>query len=226
MKAALRTITPQTADTHTLRLDATLAFKPGQAVKITFPGDAKGRFFSISSSPTEAGYIEVTVKTPEASPLAGILKALKRGDMLDVEGPMGKFSLPDPIKMPLCFVAAGSGVAPFRAMIRYLLDTDPSVESWLLHSVKTRDDLIFRNDFSNWSGTQKQFHYVPTLTNDNDDNWDNETGRINETLVRKHLASKPCCYLLCGPPTFVADMEKMLKDQLNVNPDHIRREQW
>lgn len=226
MKASLRTVTPQTPDTVTLRFDLSLEFKPGQAVKILIPGDSKSRFFSISSSPSEPGYLEVTIKADAASGLMEILKNLQRGDTVEIEGPFGKFGLPDPVNAPLCFIAAGSGVTPFRAMVKYLLDTDATMDSWLLHSVKTQQDLIFQNEFSEWSGSRKNFHYVPTLTQDFDDNWDNETGRINETLIRKHIAGKPCTYLLCGPASFVGDMEKMLQDQLKVLPADIRREQW
>ena len=67
---------------------------------------------------------------------------------------------------------------------------------------------------------------MPTLTQDFDDNWKNETGRINDVLVRKHIPEKPVTFMLCGPPAFVGDMENMLQTSLNVKPEHIRREQW
>jgi glycine betaine catabolism B len=130
------------------------------------------------------------------------------------------------VDAPLCFIAAGSGVTPFRSMIKYALDTDLAVESWLLHSAKTQKDLIFSSEFSEWSGSGRRFHYVPTLTQDFDDNWKNETGRISDALIRKHITTSPCTFLLCGPPAFVGDMEKLLKGPLEVPTTHIRREQW
>jgi ferredoxin-NADP reductase len=225
VKAALRTLTPRTADTVTLRLDCSLQYRAGQAVKLTLPGDSKPRYFSISSSPTEPGYLEVTAKL-DTSPLAVALQKLKRGDSVDLEGPLGSFCLPDPVRTPLCFIAAGTGVTPFRSMIRSLMDQDVAQDSWLLHSVKTQKELLFSEEFRDWSGSYRQFRYVPTITQDFDDNWDNETGRINEVLIRKHIPADVTTFLLCGPPSFVGDMESLLKTNMAVPAERVRREQW
>lgn len=139
---------------------------------------------------------------------------------------MGSFKLPDDLPKNLCFIAAGSGVTPFRSMIKFLLDSGSGTDLWLLHSVKSQAEILFQEDFKTWSGAQKRFHYIPTITQDFDDNWDNETGRIREDLLRKHIPDAPNVYLLCGAPQFVTDVEKILKDTLSVAPERIRREQW
>jgi glycine betaine catabolism B len=226
VKAAVRTVTPHSVDIWTIRIDAALSYSPGHAVKVQIPGDPTPRYFSISSSPTETGYIEITVKTDAAGQFAEAIRGLERGTMMEVDGPFGKFSLPPSYDMPLCFIAAGTGITPFRSMVKYLIDHDEKVESWLLHSVKFQRDLLFMNEFRDWSGMNKGFHYVPTITQDVDDNWENETGRINETLIRKHIPKKSACFLLCGPPTFVSDIEKLLTSSLKVPVELIRREQW
>jgi ferredoxin-NADP reductase len=226
VKAPVRTVTPHGVDFWTLRIDAALNYAPGQAVKLQLPGDPKARFLSLSSSPTETGFIEVTVKTDPSGQFAEAIRGLERGTEVDVEGPFGKFSLPPTGDLPLCFIAAGSGVTPFRSMIKYLVDKGIQLESWLLHSVRYQRDLIFIDEFRHWSGMNKGFHYIPTLTQDVDDNWTNETGRINEVLIRKHISKNPACFLLCGPTSFVTDMEKLLTGPLGVPAGNIRREQW
>jgi glycine betaine catabolism B len=224
---AIRTLTPQVAGCTTIRLDSTLHFKPGQSVSIVFPGESKKRYYSLSSSPTEAGFIEITVKVDAEHPLAPIISTLKRGNTLEVDGPISSgLALPDPLDTPLCFIAAGTGVTPFRSMSKFLIDQSSPVEVWLLHSVKTQKDLLFHDDFSEWSGGAKWFHYVPTITQDFDDNWKNETGRINDTLLLKHIPSQAVTYLLCGPTAFVNDMEALLKGTLAVPPERIKREKW
>lgn len=226
MTGVLRTVTPRTSDTHTYRFDVRMSYRPGQAIALILPNDPKKRYFSLSSSPTEAGHIEITVKTEPASALAQSLATLKRGDSVTIEGPMGSFGLPDTLDQPLCFISAGSGIAPFRSMIKFLLDNSAGKDLWLLHSVKTPADLMFREEMQLWSGTHKRFRYIPTITRDFDDDWKNETGRITETLLRKHLPKTGCTYLLCGPPAFVTDMEKLLRETLKVPAESIRREQW
>ena len=51
---------------------------------------------------------------------------------------------------------------------------------------------------------------MQTITQDFDDNWINETGRINETLLLKHIPDKPTTFMLCGPPEFVATFPPMV----------------
>ena len=227
IKAVLRTITLQTRETSTLRFDFSLKFKPGQSIAVTFPGDPKKRYYSISSSPTEGDFIEITVKTEIGSALLHTVSQLKRGDSLDIEGPFGgSLSLPEPVAEPLVFIAAGTGVTPFRSMIRYLLDEGNTHALWLLHSVRSKQELLFWEDFGAWAGEKNHFHYIPTLTRDFDNNWKNETGRIGKRLIRKHVTAQTCTYLLCGPGAFVNDMEKLLQENLQVPADRIRREKW
>ena len=148
MRGVIRTLTPQTPGVSTLRIDVPLTFKPGQSIQLQIPGDSKKRFFSVSSSPTEGHFIDITLKAPDESPLAQTLVALKRGDAIEVEGPFGhSLTLPDPMPETVCFIAAGTGVTPFRAIIKSLLDSETTTDLWLLHSVKTRAELIFRGSF-------------------------------------------------------------------------------
>lgn len=226
-KATVRTITPQSPNVTTIRLDVQFRFVPSQSVAFAFPGDTKKRYFSISSAPSEGPFIEVTIKNDPDSPIAQGIAGLKRGDILELEGPFGgTLAAPEKIETPLIYIAAGSGVTPFRSVIRSLLDQRVAQPIYLLHSVKTQRELLFMKDFQNWSGTRKNFRYVPTITQDFDDNWDNETGRIQDTLLHKHIPNKPNLYFLCGPVTFVDDMEKTLVEKMKVDPDRIRREKW
>src|SRR6266704_3245587 len=163
MWATLRTIFSLPSNISTLRFDVPLKFKPGQSIAITFPGDPKKRYYSISSSPTEGAFVEITVKSKPESLLAQALANLKRGNVLDIEGPFhGGLSLPQPLATPLCFIAAGTGVTPFRSMVKSLVDEGSPVDVWLLHSVKRQEDLLFRQDFTQWAGGNSWFHYVPT----------------------------------------------------------------
>jgi len=225
--ATLLSVTPQTPSIHTLRFDVPLKFIPGQSVQVTFPGDTKKRYYSISSSPTEGPFVEITVKSEPGSPVGTALSSLKKGDSLEFDGPLGgSLSLPDPVSGPIAFVAAGTGVTPFRSMIRYLIDDSVPADFWLFHSVRAQADLLFRNDFSSWSKSHKAFHYVPTLTGTAEKDWANETGRINDALIHKHVAGSSCTFLLCGPSTFVHEMDLALRQKLKIPASHIRREKW
>jgi len=217
-------IIAETPDTQTFRLGTYFDYKPGQAISLEIPGDPKKRYYSLSSSPTEKGHIDVTIKAGRDKPLYGDLFSLKIGAPVEMAGPMGKFSLPEPLTGPYIFLAAGSGVTPFRSMIKFILDRRPETQTWLFNSVRTPDDLIFKAPFMAWS-ENPAFHYVPTFTRASELDLEGETGRIGETLLRKHLKMMEGVFFLCGPRKFVADMEHVLMG-LNVPAERIRRENW
>jgi len=217
-------ILPETSYTQTFRLGASLDYRAGQAISLLIPGDPKKRYYSISSSPTEKGYLDITFKAEREKVLYGSLFGLNKGSAVDIHGPMGSFILPEPIAGPYYFLAGGSGVAPFRSMIKFILDTRPETVMWLFNSARTPDDLIFREQFLEWS-KNPDFHYVPTFTRAADFGMAGETGRIGEELLKKHLPTMEGTFFICGPKEFVADMERILV-RMQVPPVRIRRENW
>ncbi|HVO33829.1 MAG TPA: FAD-dependent oxidoreductase [Elusimicrobiota bacterium] len=224
---SLKSIVIQAPNTVTLNLDAWFPFKPGQAVQLAFPGDTKPRFYSICSSPTETGFVSVTVKWPANHVLGTILPGLKAGDPIGVQGPFGSFGLPEPLEGPLCFLAAGSGITPIRSMLKYAQDKRIQAEKWLFYSVRTPADELFGSEFEAWERSDHSFHRIVTLTGGADDGeWRGERGRLSERLLRKYWPDSHGHFFLCGPPAFVTDMEHLLSGPLNVPPARIRREQW
>lgn len=224
--STIREIIPQTPDTQTLRLNAALEYKPGQSIQVLIPGDPKKRYYSISSSPTEKDHIDITIKAEPGTPLFKSLFSLNPGSPIDIHGPLGAFTIPEGLAGPYYFLAAGSGVTPFRSMVKYVLDTQAQTEVWIFHSVKTPGDLIFKEEFLTWSNTRPHFHYVPTFTRSDIDPLHGESGRIREELLKKHLTYDQGTFFLCGLPTFVSDMEHLLGDVLKIPSERIRREQW
>jgi glycine betaine catabolism B len=219
-------IIPETSDTQTFRLGTYFPYKPGQAICLTIPGDPKKRFYSLSSSPTEKDYLSITIKADRTNlALYGSLFSLQKGSPVEITGPTGSFTLPDSLEGPFYFLAGGSGVTPFRSMIKYLRDAQPATEIWLLHSVRVPEDLIFKTEFQEWS-KNPLFHYVPTFTRWTLEGYAGETGRIGEALLRKHVALDKGQFYLCGPQAFVKEMEHVLSTTLSIPTDRIRREQW
>jgi len=229
LKTATQTATvieiiPETSDTQTFRLGAYFDFKSGQAISLLLPGDPKKRYYSLSSSPTEKDHLDITIKAEREKVLYGSLFSLKEHSTVEIGGPLGSFTLPEPLKGPYYFLAGGSGVTPFRSMIKFILDTRPETESWLFNSARAPDDLVFREQFLSWAANPN-FRYVPTFTRTTDFGEMGETGRIGETLLRKHLAMREGIFFLCGSREFVTDMERVLAG-MAVPAAHIRRENW
>ena len=65
---------------------------------------------------------------------------------------------------PCLFLAAGSGVAPVRALIEAALSADPDRSLTLIFSARTEADVIDRERFAGWQARHPQFRFIRTLT--------------------------------------------------------------
>src|SRR2546426_4679241 len=140
-------VVQETHDTRTFRLepspDFDMSWKPGQFITVNFPEDPKTkRAYSLSSSPLDDHFLEVTVK------LMGhmgthLYKDAREGTTLSVIPPRGKFLLPDDPDKPLLLIAGGSGVTPYRGMMRYIMQKNLPTPVTVLYSVRVPVDIIF-----------------------------------------------------------------------------------
>jgi ferredoxin-NADP reductase len=79
------------------------------------------RSYSISDLRTDH-LIEICVVLKPDGAATPQLFLKKEGDLLKISSTQGRFILPEPItENPICFICTGTGVAPFRTMIKDLL---------------------------------------------------------------------------------------------------------
>ncbi len=222
MKLKLIKITDETPDTKTFRfsLDNPLEFKPGQFLVFIFKinNEEIRRPYSISSSPDEKDYIEITVKKTlngKASTL--LLDKTKLKNKFEALGPYGSFCYNNENTDNIIHIAAGSGIAPIRSIIKYLLKNKQEIKQTLLFSNKTEKDITYKEELQKLS-IEKVF----TLTREIHKEIKN--GRITKDLLKKHI-KESSLYFICGPPLFVDSMVSELKS-LNVKQEQIKTERY
>ena len=93
------------------------SFKPGQFVSLSdeVAGRKVTRAYSIASAP-DGNRFELCLNRVNLGTFSPHLFALRPGGEIPMSGPLGTFTLRDPIRDSL-FVATGTGVAPFRSML-------------------------------------------------------------------------------------------------------------
>ena len=119
-------VVDETAQTRSIVLNAPDwgGHRAGQHVDIRLTaedGYQAQRSYSIASAP-EDEHLVITVERlddGEVSPyLAGVLQA---GDQLELRGPIGGYFVWErSLGGPLLLIAGGSGIVPFRSMVRHL----------------------------------------------------------------------------------------------------------
>src|SRR5262245_56013162 len=121
--ARLNRIVEETPETKSFLFDlGPISFAPGQFVNLTADVTENlrvRRAYSVASSPLEDEF-QLTVKRMKDGKLSTFLcdKAAV-GDFFDIRGPYGLFTL-NQNATQVVFIAAGSGIVPFRSMWRYI----------------------------------------------------------------------------------------------------------
>ncbi|HSG05582.1 MAG TPA: FAD-binding oxidoreductase [Nitrospiria bacterium] len=227
----------ESPDINTIRLEfgeePPFSFRPGQFVIIKAdrwnPRRNRvmpvKRAFSISSSPTETGFIEIAVKRVPTGRLSPWLHdEVKPGDFLNVKGPEGTFVLNSEDCETIVFIAGGVGIAPLRSMIRYLVDRKEPVGIRLFYSARKPADFSFKQEFDRQAASHPDMLCFYTLTRLDQEAWTGRTGRFDRRFLEVHL-EKNARYYLCGPPAMVREIRQNLKD-LAVSESGIAVEMW
>ena len=133
----------------------TIAFRPGpgwrahdagQWARIGVDVDGVRQWRSYSLSAPAGADPEITVS--DIGLVSGTLvRHTKPGDVLFLDIPEGDFTLPDEPR-PLLMLTAGSGLTPVMSMIRTLVPTRRDADVVLIHSSRTPEDALFREELA------------------------------------------------------------------------------
>lgn len=188
-------------------------YKPGQYFYFTLPSlsipDARGatRHFTLSSSPTETGFIQNTTKIRQESGYKETLSNLPIGTLIEGEGPNGTFVFDENEKGPELFIAGGIGITPFRSMIKYISDKNLQTQIYLLYTDTNEEDFAFKDELENVIKSHPNIH-IEFIVSSREGHLD-ET-KINGYLTKWNLGAKDFTWWLCGPPPMVDAMEKIM----------------
>jgi NAD(P)H-flavin reductase len=207
-----------------------VGFKAGQAVLIGWHGDLERRPYSIACSPeaaAERGRLELLISLDAPGEIARRLPEASRGMLIDVEGPMGTFTFPEPPTQPrLLFVAGGTGIAPLRAMIDHAIRHHYHSQLSLLYSARRTDEFAFFSELSAHERSGRLELHATITRDDGIEGWSGGRGRIGRTHFESvlHEPAETLCFV-CGPPLMVSDAVASLR-LLGVPEGQIRTEGW
>ncbi len=170
------------------------------------------RWFTISSSPTQAD-IQITTRLvePKHSEFKNDLFHLQAGDTIDIDGPEGKFVLPQKSEK-LLWIAGGIGVTPFISQMLYLLDTnDLERDVVLLHGLRQLEEDPCRQLVETCSAKMTNFRREIVLSEQPTKDWKGETGYIDQALITRNVGDylERQCFV-SGPEPMVDAMKDML----------------
>lgn len=202
--------------------------RPGQFFTFQWMIDGKKvvRSYTVCSSPTQTGYIEITPKKVENGYVSAFLNEKATvGLTVEAKGPSGQFYFDETKHRKLVLLAAGSGITPMISILRYLDDRCLETDTTLIYAVQTSKDIIFEKELNRLKDRLSNFRYNVTLTKAEKE-WRGATGRINRALIESNVKDlKESTFFLCGPKQFMDSLTETLKS-MGIEADQIKVESF
>lgn len=135
-------------------------FLPGQFITLELPidGATVHRSYTISSSPTRPHTISITVKRKVGGLVSNWLHDnIKFGSRLSVLAPAGEFTCALAPADKYLFLSGGSGITPLMSMSRAFHELAEDRDIAFVHSARSPDDIIFRNELELMAFNQSHF---------------------------------------------------------------------
>ena len=204
-------------------------FEAGQYLNIftEIEGVRTSRPYSISSSPRQRAYYEITVaRAPKGFVSNYMLDEVKVGDEFEASRPAGVFhhnSVFHSNKMLM--LAGGSGITPFVSMIREVCEAGLDRDMILLYGCRNAEVALFHNMLTHMAEKFSNLKYY-LVVSDEDAVWDGERGFITSDLIKKLVPDfmERTAYI-CGPEIMNAFCVEQL-EALGVAHKNIRREMF
>jgi ferredoxin-NADP reductase len=129
-------------------------------------GEEITRAYSIASPPDESNRFALCLNRVQDGFMSNWLCDMKAGDEIRAQGPFGDFILRPPMRDTI-FIATGTGIAPFRSILHWVL-ADPKRHQdrklSLLFGSRYEQDIYYHQEFLKLAEQHPNFQYVPTLS--------------------------------------------------------------
>jgi len=200
-----------------------LDFIPGQFVSFTAEivgnnaAQAKQitRAYSLASAPhsvSPENRFELCLNLAPEGLFSHYLFRMKPGDTVEMRPPLGMFVLRQPPRDSL-FIATGTGIAPFRSMVKAHLSAS-SPRFTLLFGVRYESHLIYRAEFEDLARRYPNFRFWPTLSRPEPSlqhPWSGRTGHVQTHMEEALEGRRDIDVYLCGLKLMVDDVRSRLK---------------
>jgi ferredoxin-NADP reductase len=187
-------------------------YEPGDWVDLALAGDLRGgRTYSLSSSPTEPDLM-ITFKEGQ-SEIKRALAAAAPGESMRITAFGNDYEFQLDEHRDSVLIAGGVGVAPFRSMLKEMLDARRSGSVVLVY-LNATDDFLFKDELDTWQVElpEARIHYLVTQGVKRKD---------RERLLRDVIPDTAHHYYIAGAEGMIESTEALL-DTMGVDHDDIR----
>jgi ferredoxin-NADP reductase len=175
-------------------------------------GEEITRAYSIASPPGDDNCFTLCLNRVQDGFMSNFLCDLKEGEKISCQGPFGDFILRPPLRDTV-FIATGTGIAPFRSMLHWLL-ADPvrhqGKRLWLLFGNRTETDIYYHEEFLDLAARHANFHYLPALSRGGSE-WQGLRGYVQEHVPGIVQSRTDMHAYICGLDKMIKANRELLK---------------
>jgi CDP-4-dehydro-6-deoxyglucose reductase len=183
-----------------------LKFVAGQYVEFILK-DGKRRSYSIANAPAIKGVSSVELHIrhlPGGLFTDAVFSSMKERDLLRMEAPLGTFYLREESAKPVVFLASGTGFAPIKSIIEFMLEQKNPRPITLFWGCRAKPDLYLLDLPQKWAVEHPGFHFVPVLSEPRaEDAWTGRTGFVHRAVMEDFPDLSAHQVYACGAPVMV-----------------------
>jgi Na+-transporting NADH:ubiquinone oxidoreductase subunit F len=188
------------------------------------PEPGRRNNYSLAANPLTEHCLRFNIRiaTPppgqDCAPGAGssYVFSLRPGDTVSAIGPFGDFHI-KPTQHEMIYIGGGAGMAPLRAHLSHLLETEHSarrISYW--YGARSRQEIFYEDYFRSLEEKHPNFTFHVALSSPLDeDEWAGHVGFIHEAVREQYLSEhanpESVEYYLCGPPMMIKACNRMLE---------------
>jgi ferredoxin-NADP reductase len=205
-------------------------FKAGQFITLDLPVSTKRlqrwRSYSIASAPDGTNVIELCIVRLDGGLGTNYLfEEVTVGSSLTFKGADGAFVLPAVLPPRIVMIATGTGVAPFRSMIKTIFDNNMSQNNQihLIFGTRTADGILYKDELEALARERTDFNYSVALSREKTENYHfGYVHALYQTDFYKNNLSDTH-FFLCGWKNMIDDALAQLR-AMNVPDNQIHYE--
>ena len=189
-----------------LRLPKTqrMQFLAGQYIEILLPG-GKRRAFSIASAPADADELELHIRHVDGGNFTSwVFNELEVKGILRIEGPLGTFFIRHNSQRPMIMMGGGTGFAPLKSMIEYLLRKKSRRPIHLYWGARNLTELYCLDLPKSWEAEFSHIQFTPVLSDPAaEDNWLGRSGFVHTAVIDDYPDLSAHEVYMSGPPIMI-----------------------
>ena len=124
--------------------------------------------------------------------------------------------IPSSTDSEVYLLAAGTGITPMLSILHALKTVKQKPKLRLFTFDRTIKDIIWKDQIQKYQSAYNSWMKVTHVVSSDEFGWEDEIGKISETLLRKYIDDKTDgknrWAAVCGPPGFNREALRLLRD--------------